>query len=111
MNASEINPFADQIINEPQRLEAVVDGLNDQPLEILLAEFAQLADGPPPRAKRRLPYARLLISPEPGYGKSHLIGRLYREIQWRAIFIYILAIQNTDSVFQSLFMALLGDSH
>ena len=49
MNASEINPFADQIINEPQRLEAVVDGLNDRPLEVLLAEFARLADGPAPR--------------------------------------------------------------
>lgn len=111
MNASEINPFADQIINEPQRLEAVVDGLNDQPLEILLAEFAQLADGPPPRAKRRLPYARLVISPEPGYGKSHLIGRLYREIQGRAIFVYILAIQNPATIFQSLMQAIVRELH
>ena len=53
MNAGEINPFADQIINEPQRLEAVVPGLNDKPLAILLAEFARLADGQAPRPKRR----------------------------------------------------------
>jgi len=111
MNASEINPFADQIINEPQRLEAVVDGLNDRPLEVLLAEFARLADGPAPRGKRRLPYAHLVVSPQPGYGKSHLIGRLYRELQGRAIFVYILAIQNSATVFQSLVQAIVRELH
>jgi hypothetical protein len=111
MNASEINPFADQIINEPQRLEAVVAGLNDQPLEILLADFARLADGQAPRAKRRIPYAHLVVSPQPGYGKSHLIGRLYREIQGRAIFVYVLAIQNPATVFQSLMQAIVRELH
>jgi len=111
MNVSEINPFADQIINEPQRLEAVVQGLNDRPLEILLADFARLAEGNAPRSKRRLPYAHLVISPEPGYGKSHLIGRLYREIQGRAIFVYILAIQNPATVFQSLMQAIVRELH
>ena len=111
MNAGEINPFADQIINEPQRLEAVVGGLNDRPLEMLLAEFARLADGPAPRARRRLPYAHLVSSPQPGYGKSHLIGRLYREIQGRAIFVYILAIQNPATVFQSLMQAIVRELH
>jgi hypothetical protein len=111
MNTSEINPFADQIINEPQRLEAVVAGLNDRPLEILLSEFGRLADGPVPRTKRRLPYAHFVGSPQPGFGKSHLIGRLYREIQSRAIFVYVLAIQNPATVFQSLMQAIVRELH
>jgi len=111
MNASEINPFADQIINEPQRLEAAVGGLNDRPLEVLLAEFDRLAEGPTPRTKRRLPYAHLVSSPQPGYGKSHLLGRLYREIQAKSIFVYILAIQNPATVFQSLMQAIVRELH
>ena len=79
----EFNPFEDVIVSEPRRIEKPVKSLNDKPLRTLVQKFEALTRDPFPRAGRQ-PGARFIISPEPGYGKSHLIGRLFKELRGRA---------------------------
>ncbi|MDQ3622358.1 MAG: hypothetical protein M3463_07710 [Verrucomicrobiota bacterium] len=105
MNDIEINPFDDLIVTEPRRRETVVQGLNERPLRALLARMEQLAPGPAPRRARSLPHAELLISEQPGYGKSHLIGRLFRELHGRATLISVRPLQNPATGFQSVMRA------
>lgn len=102
MNALEINPFDDLIVTEPRRPEAVVQGLNERPLRALLARIERLTPDPPPRPARSLPQAELLISEQPGYGKSHLIGRLFRELHGRATLLNVRPLQNPVTAFQSV---------
>src|SRR5258708_15901117 len=111
MNAGEFNPFEEQIVAEPRRVDAVVPGLNDGTLKALLADFLRLAASPLPRSGQRLPHARLVVSPQPGYGKSHLIGRLFHELHSRAVLVYILPFQNPATVFQSLMLAIARELH
>ncbi|MEA3209099.1 MAG: hypothetical protein QOE70_2156 [Chthoniobacter sp.] len=111
MNPPEFNPFDDLIVKDPRRPEAIVPGLNDRPLRILLAQFANLSHEPVPRAPRPAPDALLVISEQPGYGKSHLIGRLFRELRERATLVYVLPFQNPATVFQSLVLAITRELH
>jgi hypothetical protein len=79
-----VNPFENDIAIDPRRLEKPVPGLNDRALEKLVAAFDQLTRDPLPCAEARLAKAQLIISPEAGYGKSHLIGRLFQKLEGTA---------------------------
>jgi hypothetical protein len=69
-----VNPFDEDIVAEPRRIETPVTGLNDHALEKLTRAFEFLTEGLLPRVKRRLPHAMLVTSAAAGYGKSHLLG-------------------------------------
>ena len=84
----EINPFDDVIVSEPRRIETPVMGLNQRPLEQLHAYFKILLKGDIPRAQK-LDRAQFVLSPEAGYGKSHLIGRLFKSLQGRSTLVYL----------------------
>lgn len=86
-------------------------GLNDRPLRELVGQLKRLTTGEPPRESRSAPHALLVTSPAPGYGKSHLIGRLFRELHGRATVVYVLPFQNPATVFQSLMMAVAREMH
>jgi len=105
------NPFADLIVIDPRQPEPVVGGLNDRPLRDLLGEFERLQEGPAPRTQKPARHAQLITSPEPGFGKSHLIGRLFRELHGKATLVYVLPFQNPTTVFQSLMMAIAREIH
>jgi len=105
------NPFDDLIVTDPRRREPAVDGLNERPLRELLQQFDKLASGVAPRETRPASHALLVTSPQPGYGKSHLIGRLFRELSGRATLVYVLPFQNPTTVFQSLVMAVAREMH
>lgn len=98
----EINPFDDLIVNEPRRPEPAVSGLNEKPLQGLLTQFQRLAEGEAPHPQRSLSHALLVTSTQPGFGKSHLIGRLFRKLHERATLIYVRPFQNAALAFQSL---------
>lgn len=85
----DINPFAEDIVKEPRQIETGVPGLNDDPLGALLQEFAHLEGGELPRPPRQRPHARLVASPAPGYGKSHLVGRLFLALAGRATLVNV----------------------
>src|SRR5918992_1055598 len=102
MSKSPINPFAENIVGEPRRIETPVTGLNDSALEKLTNAFEFLTEVPLPRVNRRVPHALLVSSVEPGYGKSHLLGRLFRKLEHRATLIYVRPFQDPSSCWRSL---------
>ncbi len=97
-----VNPFAENIVEEPRRIETPVTGLNDHALLKLTNTFEFLTEGPLPRVNRRAPHALLVTSVEPGYGKSHLLGRLFRELEHQATLIYVKPFQDPSSCWRSL---------
>jgi hypothetical protein len=99
----EINPFDNVIVSEPRRIEKSVKGLNDLPLAELVDRFQGLEQGGIPRTAR-VGSALFVMSPEPGYGKSHLIGRLFKSLQGRATLVYLRPFTNPASCWKSILL-------
>lgn len=98
-----INPFEDDIVSEPRRIEKSVPGLNNEPLKALLRRFEELEKEPLPR-KTRLPHAQFVASPNAGYGKSHLIGRLFRELSQRATLVYLRPFEDASTCWKMILL-------
>jgi hypothetical protein len=90
------DPFGENIVNEPRQIESAVESLNADALKRVLSRFDKLETQPVPRLKDA-PNAVVVLSPEPGYGKSHLIGRLFRKLDDRATLIYVRPYQDANS--------------
>jgi hypothetical protein len=100
-----VNPFDDLIVTEPRRVEGTVDSINQEALERVVSRFRQVAEG-----KGNAPPRILLItSPEPGYGKSHLIGRIFRALQSEALLIYIRAFQDAGTCWYNIVDKVIGE--
>ena len=97
-----VNPFEADVIREPREVTFSVQGLNDGALNHLIAEFEQLTVGELPRSPIPPPKAQLVVSPEAGYGKSHLLGRLFQAVGPRATQIYLLPFQAPERAWQSI---------
>ena len=104
----EINPFDNVIVSEPRRIEKPVKGLNDQPLAELVDQFQALEKGEIPR-NSKVSSALFVISPEPGYGKSHLIGRLFKTLQGRATLVYLRPFTNPASCWKSILLKMVQE--
>lgn len=100
-----VNPFEADVIREPREVTYSVKGLNDKPLNHLIAEFGRLTVGELPRHPVVSPKAQLVVSPEAGYGKSHLLGRLFQAVGPRATQIYLLPFQAPERAWQSILLA------
>ena len=100
-----VNPFEADVIREPREVTYSVQGLNDNPLNHLIAEFGRLTIGELPRSPIPSPKAQLVVSPEAGYGKSHLLGRLFQAVGQRATQIYLLPFQSPERAWQSILLA------
>jgi hypothetical protein len=109
------NPFSDWVFREPRQARASVAGLNDHALGRLLSQFRRLhpevasGDGAGPtvtRPERRMAAepAQLVVSPQPGFGKSHLIGRLFAALEGRATLIYVAPFQSPSLCWQSVLL-------
>ncbi len=96
------NPFAARFVESPRKVPASVASLNHEALERLVQRVRFLAHSqksgqlPPP-----LPAIRIL-SPEPGCGKSHLLGRLFTELRTDATRIYVQPFGNEGTAWTSL---------
>lgn len=99
------NPFDHNIVHEPRKIEKAVGGLNEGALARILARFKVLEEGRPPREGRKSPNVAFLTSPEPGYGKSYLIGRLFETLAGRATVVYIRPFVNPDGCWQAILLA------
>jgi hypothetical protein len=104
----EINPFDNVIVSEPRRIEKPVKGLNDQPLTELVNQFQRLEEGGIPRTTK-VGAAMFVISPEPGYGKSHLVGRLFKALQGRATLVYLRPFTNPSSCWKSILLKMVQE--
>lgn len=101
-----LNPFVDDVVGQPRSVSYSVPGLNERPLSELLAQFEKIASGSLPRSPPKSGHkAQLVISPEAGYGKSHLLGRLFERLGERATLIYLRPFQNTERVWSSILFA------
>ncbi|MCP4755115.1 MAG: hypothetical protein GY866_29915 [Proteobacteria bacterium] len=98
-----VNPFENDIVSEPRRIEKAVEGLNDAPLQDLLLRFRELENDPRPR-RSKLSHARFLVSPQPGYGKSHLVGRLFKELSQQATLVYMRPFEDALSCWKSILL-------
>lgn len=103
------DPFADWVFREPRQPHASVDGLNDRALGKLLAQFRRLgnpasAAGNATGPRRLAEPAQLVVSPQPGYGKSHLIGRLFNALEGSATLIYVTPFQSASLCWQSVLL-------
>lgn len=99
-----VNPFEDNIVFEPRRVERSVSGLNDAALDALAARIRPLLAGPRPRTDVRLSHAILVTSVEPGFGKSHLIGRLLARLGGEATLVYVRPFQNPATCWRSILL-------
>lgn len=101
----QVNPFEDDVVREPREVTFSVKGLNDAPLNALLSRFAALDGGEPPRRRPARPArAQLVVSPDRGYGKSHLLGRLFTKLGRRATKVYLRPFQDPYKAWHSILL-------
>ncbi|MCP4106538.1 MAG: hypothetical protein GY749_13555 [Desulfobacteraceae bacterium] len=72
-----INPFENDIVSEPRRIEKSVSGLNDDPLKSLVHQFEELNKGQLPR-KQKLSHAQFVVSLQPGMENPTLSDDCFR---------------------------------
>ena len=86
------NPFANDRVNHVQdfRPDWDVTSLNDRLTEELLGDIRRLKGQEKPDPQQKI---RALLSP-PGYGKSHLFGRLAHRLQGEALFVFVPQIED-----------------
>ena len=101
----QVNPFEDDVVREPREVSFSVKGLNDAPLNALLSKFSALPGGEPPRSQPARPAkAQLVVSPDRGYGKSHLLGRLFATLGRRATKVYLRPFQDPYKAWHSILL-------
>jgi hypothetical protein len=99
-----VNPFEDDAIEEPRAVGYSVAGLNDEPLNTLVAKFKRLTKGSLPRAPNDADKAQLVVSPDAGYGKSHLLGRLFQRLGAQATLVYVRPFQDPERAWSSILL-------
>ena len=99
-----VNPFDDDVVKEPRDIPVSVLGLNDAPLKALLNAFTNLEKAGPRGDQIKASKAQLVISPERGYGKSHLLGRLFETLDRRATRIYLRPFQDPQKCWHSILL-------
>lgn len=100
-----MNPFDNLIVTEPRRVEGTVDSINQEPLERVVSRFREVAESHGTAPPRIL----LITSPEPGFGKSHLIGRIFRALQSEASLVYIRPFQDPGTCWYNIADKVIGE--
>lgn len=108
MESQALNPFENDRVDEPRQIEKPVSGFNNKPLEELIFQFERLEKEPLPR-KEKLSHAQLIVSPDRGSGKSHLIGRLFQKLSGRATLIYLRPFEDASSCWKSILLKIVQE--
>ncbi|MBF0226909.1 MAG: hypothetical protein HQK76_15795 [Desulfobacterales bacterium] len=98
-----VNPFENDIVSEPRRARRDVSGLNDNAIFDIIERFEKLEES------HKLTHAQFVISPQPGYGKSHLIGRIFRELNNSAILVYLKPFEDSSSCWKSILLKIVQE--
>ncbi len=102
------NPFEDDIVSEPRSVKDAIDGLNDKPLQSILRQFEILKFRQLP-GKEKLSHAQLVVSLHAGYGKSHLIGRLFHKLNRQATLIYLRPFEYASACWKSILLKMVQE--
>tara|TARA_R110002096_G_scaffold4493_25_gene20966 strand:- start:2450 stop:4522 length:2073 start_codon:yes stop_codon:yes gene_type:complete len=96
------NPFARRVVDRPRKIEITIDELNGRVIRGLQREFAVLTEGAVPRSRPTSPQIQFIASPDPGYGKSHLLGRLFQVLERQATRIYVTPFTDPSNSWSSV---------
>lgn len=103
------NPFSRDIVKEPRDIDSTISGLNEKPLKSMIAQFMILAKQPLPRTNIYLDHIQFVTSVEAGYGKSHLIGRLFFALSGRATLVYIRPFHDPGTFWKSILVRIVQE--
>jgi hypothetical protein len=103
------NPFIDDIVKMPRRVQQSIARLNAGPLNTLLEQFENLIRQPIPPHGVHLSHVQFVTSFDAGFGKSHLIGRLFQALQGRANLVYVTPFQDPDTAWKSILNQILDE--
>src|SRR5512138_3751027 len=84
-----IDPFADDIVNDPRLVDYSVKGLNESVTEQIIAGIHALQAPEKGASERCSAKAMAVFSPRAGFGKSHLIGAVFRNLSGRATLVNV----------------------
>ncbi|TLD72343.1 hypothetical protein FEM03_03025 [Phragmitibacter flavus] len=104
-----MNPFGRDIVKNPRDHPVTVRTLNLEVLDGLVAAFAPLVSAPLPREPLAAGKAQLVLSPAPGYGKSHLIARLYESLGKEVNVVGFSPFQSVSLCWQSLLLQMVKE--
>jgi hypothetical protein len=96
-----LNPFESAVVRDPKECGGSVASLNRPVVDGVMQRFRLLTSDNLPKSMRG-PAAQLVLSPSPGYGKSHLIGRLYHELGNTATIVHQTPFQASSLVWQTV---------
>lgn len=104
-----IDPFVDDNVDEPRRVEYSVPGLNEGVADRVIAETERLQSQPRPRYQARAPKTLFIASRQPGFGKSHLIGKLFRRLNGKATLVYLRPFEDPDTCWKSILIRIVQE--
>ena len=96
------NPFGRRVVDRPRKIGATVDTLNGKIIRNLQREFGALLEDPIPRPRPTAEQIQFVVSPDPGYGKSHLLGRLFQQLDRQATRVYVSPFTDPSNAWASL---------
>ena len=96
-NEPKLDPFTHDIVRDPRAIGATIESVNAPALHRLVDVFQQAETG----VSSHPPAVQLILS-EPGFGKSHLIGRLFRKLENDATLVYLRPFQDPDACWVQL---------
>jgi len=96
-----LNPFESTVVRDPKECGSSAESLNKQIVDRLVQRFRSLTSDSLPKSLRRSA-TQLVLSPSPGYGKSHLIGRLYHKLGDAATIVNQTPFQAPSLVWQTV---------
>ena len=100
-----INPFEKDVVHKPRECPSSVATLNEDILSGLVTAFESVnADRTGVGNK-----AELILSAAPGYGKSHLVGRLFKALNHKATQIFLTPFQTVSLCWQSILLHIVNE--
>ena len=87
------NPFEKDVVHEPRDHPPSVSSLNQETLDRLLSQFRNVKGSGQSATQK----AELILSPAPGYVKSHLVGRFFKELGNQAVRVYVPPFETTST--------------
>jgi hypothetical protein len=96
-----LNPFESAVVRDPKECGGSVSSLNRPVVDRVMQRFRLLSSDNLPKSMRKSA-AQLVLSPSPGYGKSHLIGRLYHQLGNAATIVHQTPFQAPALVWQTV---------
>jgi hypothetical protein len=100
-----INPFEKDVVHKPRECPSSVTTLNEDILSGLTAAFNAVNDDRTSVGNK----AELILSSAPGYGKSHLVGRLFKALDKKATQIFLTPFQTVTLCWQSILLHLVNE--